>query len=232
MKPTKNKQKTIIITGASSGLGLAIARQFESKSVNLVLISRHLSKLKELFSDKSNTILAGLDVADEPAVNKLFKQVHTTFGSIDILINNAGLFLDKPLESITIAEYQRIFDTNIKSLFVTCSAAIPIMKKQKQGFILNIGSKISHNTQVAPNKVLYATTKYAVEGFSFALNRELRSSGIKVSCLMPGTLKTFKSLRSNKFLHPNRLAEFIVLLTEFPEIHLESLVIKSKLQDI
>ena len=105
------------------------------------------------------------------------------------------------------------------------------MKRKKRGCIVNIGSKISRNTLVGANKTLYATTKYAIEGFSFALNRELKLCGIRVACLMPGTVNTFPSLAAKNYLSPYQVAEMIVLIIRSESIDFESVVFKSWRQD-
>ncbi len=107
---------------------------------------------------------------------------------------------------------------------------LPEMKKKKDGFVINIGSKISRNTSVKANKVLYATSKYAIEGMSLALNNELKEFGIRVTCLMPGTANTFLSLSANDFLSPYRIGEVVAMLIKLKDIDFENLVIKSKRQ--
>jgi len=106
------------------------------------------------------------------------------------------------------------------------------MKKQKSGTIINIGSKISRNSKVEAKKTLYTLTKYAVEGFSFALNRELRPFGIRVVCLMPGTVNTFFSRKYKDFMSTYDVAEIVNFIIKMDQVDFESVVFKSKRQDI
>src|SRR5438034_6267671 len=142
------------------------------------------------------------------------------------------MFLHKPVDDVSSAEFDRIVSANIKGMFLMTKEVLPYMKKRREGYIINIGSKISHNTNVAPNKVLYAMTKHAVEGFSFALNKELKSFGVRVTCLMPGTVSTFLSLKSKEFLSPSQIALIVSHIIKMKDIDFESIILKSVKQDI
>ena len=111
-------------------------------------------------------------------------------------------------------------------------AVTPFMKKQKSGLIVNLGSKISHNTNVLPNRVLYTTSKYAIEGFSLALSKELKTFGIRVTCLMPGTIRNFFTIIPKYFLSCQDVGAIILMLIKFKNIDFESLIIKSKFQNL
>ena len=128
--------------------------------------------------------------------------------------------------------WDKMITLNINSIFYMCKAILPFMKNQKSGFIINIGSKVSHNTNVAPHMVPYATTKYAVEGFSFALNKELKPFGIRVSCLMPGTANTVMTLKGKEYISPYSIGKVIAMMIASVDIDFESIIIKSKLQNI
>lgn len=232
--PRSLKGRVIVITGASRGIGRAMAEVLKEDGASLVLISRDLSKLKKSFvkfSQESTLLLQG-DVSLSTDVSRMVKEMLLKFGKIDVLINNAGIFLDKPLDKTTLPEFESIINVNLKGVFLMSAAIIPVMKKQKDGFIINIGSKISHNTKISPNMVLYATTKYAVEGFSYALSKELRQFGIRVTCLMPGTVNTFFSLKSREFLSPHTVGLLVSTLIKFEDVDFEGIVFKSKRQNI
>ena len=227
------KGKVVIITGAGRGIGKATAEVLHKEGVNLVLISRNsdLEKVFPGFSEES-TLLLNADVSKSEDVVRIVDESIKKFGEIDVLVNNAGIFLDKPIDEVTLSEIDSIISTNVKGVVLMCREVTPYMKKRNQGFILNIGSKISHNTNVSPNKVLYAMTKYAVEGLSTALRNELKPFGIRVSCLMPGTVNTFVSLKSGSYLSPYRVGEIIAMMIKFSDVDFENMVIKSKDQQI
>lgn len=228
------KRKVIVVTGAGKGIGRATAEVLLNNGAVLVLVSRSKKDLVKITQryPKSRSVLFEGDVANQQDVKKVSELVEAKFGKIDVLINNAGVFLDKPLDEISTFEFTRLFDVNLKGVFLMTNTFLPMMKKQQKGFIINIGSKISHNTNVVPNKVLYATAKYALEGFSFALNKELKRFGIRVSCLMPGTVNTFFSFKSGNFLSPYQIGQIILMMILNEGIDFEGLIIKSVKQDI
>jgi NAD(P)-dependent dehydrogenase (short-subunit alcohol dehydrogenase family) len=226
--------KVFVVTGASRGIGKAIVETLISRSARVVAVSRSVD-LDTASIDKKhqqNLLMLSGDVTIESDVETIIRKTIETFGRIDGLINNAGVNIFKPLEMTSVEEFETIAGVNIKGAFLMSKQVIPHMKSREEGLIINVGSKISHNTQVGPNKTLYAMTKYALEGFSFALNRELKSFGIRVSCLMPGTVNTFVSLSAKEYLSPYQVAEMVVTVAEMEHIDFESIVFKSKNQDI
>lgn len=223
----------IIITGASRGIGKATAEILYNEGASLVLISRHLSNLEKAFLDfdRERTLLLAGDVTQENDANKIIKETMNKFGKVDVLINNAGIFIEKPIEETSLEEFEALMGTNVKGPFLMSKAAIPEMKKKKDGLILNIGSKISHNTNILPNRVLYATSKYAIEGMSNALNRELKKSGIRTTCLMPGPVINYFSLEGKDFLSPYSIGQVISTIIKYKDVDFENFVIMSKKQD-
>lgn len=224
---TTKTPEVIIITGASRGVGQAVARILAGQGMSLVLVARHIEN-----SITNQTLSISADITKESDCKKVIDTALQKFGRIDALINNAGVFLDKPLDKISESEYKTLMDTNVFGTFLMSKAVIPQMKKQKSGLILNMGSKISHNSNVSPNKVLYATSKYAIEGFSNSLAKELQPFGIRVTCLMPATINTFFSLRSRNFLSTDRIGEIISLVIRLKEVEFESILFKSIKQNI
>lgn len=224
----------VVVTGASRGVGRATAEALYNDHASLVVVSRNKQDLENAFKnfDTKRIILLEADATKESDVKEIFDQTIAKFGRIDVLINNIGAFLQKPLDEVTTSDFDAIINTNMKSMFLMTRAVLPLMKKKKQGTIINIGSKISHNTNVEKNKTLYAMTKYAVEGFSFALNKELKSFGIRVVCLMPGTIGSVISRQSKNFLSPSHVATVIAMIVKLKDIDFEGIIFKSKHQNI
>lgn len=231
---TKNLEgQTVIITGATGGIGRAMAEVLHKEGANLVLVSRSISKDESLADLKQDRLLlVDADITKKSDIENVVTKATQQFSRINVLINNAGQFADKSLEDFTEEEYDKVMNTNVKGMFLFSQAVLPAMKKNNQGLIINIGSKISHNTNISPHKVLYAMSKYAVEGFSFALNKELKPYGVRVCCLMPGTVNTFVSLKSKDYLSPYDLGTLVAFIIKNKEIDFESFVFKSLKQDI
>jgi len=226
------KGLTIVIAGASGGIGKAMAELFYEKGANLVLVSRSIDRSVFKKWDQKRVLILKADLTKESGSLAVLKATKEKFNKVDVLINSVGMFLSKPLELCTSKEFDDILSTNVKSMFLLTCAFLPTFKKQKEGFIINIGSKISRNTNVAPHKVLYAMTKYAVEGFSFSLNKELKPFGVRVTCLMPGTINTFVSLKSGMYLDVKDISLLVSQLISLKNIDFEGVVFKSIRQDL
>ncbi|MFC1722359.1 SDR family oxidoreductase [Patescibacteria group bacterium] len=227
-------EKVVVITGASKGIGLATANILYKQGAKLVLVSKNLKDLKKAFADfnTDKTLLISANVANEENVKDLVRKTNKKFGKIDVLINNAGVNIHKHLEETKLSEAEELLYTNILGPFLMCKHIIPIMKKHQSGTIINVGSKISRNAKVTPKKVLYATSKHALEGFSQALNNELKKYKIRVTCLMPGTVNTFITKKAMSYLSPYRVGEIIAMIIKFHDVDFENFVIKSVHQDI
>jgi len=227
------ENKVVFITGASKGMGLITARHLLLKGAKVVIMSRHIKELKKEFAGNSDRVfLSTGDITNENDCKKSVEEAISSFGSIDVLVNNAGLFLGKSIEDTTSDDWNKIVDVNIRGMFQITKEIVPLMKKQKKGLIVNMGSKISHNTNVSPNKVLYAITKYAVEGFSNSLGKELQPFGIRVTCLMPATVNTYRHLEAAMYLSPLYIAKTIAFLAEMRDVNFEGIVLRSAQQNI
>lgn len=228
------QDKVVVITGASKGIGLATGQYLHSEGCKIVAISRHMEELKTAFPQQTynNALLLEADVTNKEQINQAITTALKHFGKIDVVVNNVGVNTNKPLEESTDEDINRIIDTNIKGALNTAIAVIPSMKAAKAGTIINIGSKISHNTNIKPNKVLYATSKYAIEGMSYALSKELMEFGIRVVCLMPATVNTFVSVKSGTYLSPTRVAQMIGMVIKFEDVDFDGIVFKSREQNI
>ncbi len=187
--------KTVLITGATSGIGLACAKIFAKNNYNLVLAARNLEKLEsikkeiEKDSEKINVNIFKLDVQNKVEVKNLFEQVNSQNINIDILINNAGLALG--MTSVVdgdVEDWENMIDTNVKGLLYVTKFALPKMIERNVGHIINIGS-IAGVTAYA-NGAVYCATKAAVKFISDALRKELVDKNIRVTNIQPGMTET------------------------------------------
>jgi NADP-dependent 3-hydroxy acid dehydrogenase YdfG len=182
------KDKVIIVTGASKGIGRALALQLASLGAKLVLMARSEKELWEV--QKMAASIGGKciaftgDIADEIFVNNAMAEVISKFGTIDIVINNAGYGVFKPSEDISAAEWDNVFATNVKGTFLVTNAAIPTMKKNKSGHIINIASDVAK--RVFAGGSLYCASKYAQDAYSMSIRKELRPHNVKVSVVYSG----------------------------------------------
>jgi NADP-dependent 3-hydroxy acid dehydrogenase YdfG len=182
------KGKVIIITGASKGIGKALAFALSGLGCKLALLARSEQELTLIKNEIKNNggkceVYAG-DIADEDFVEASAAAVIAAFGSIDIVINNAGFGIFKTAEETTAAEWDSVFATNVKGTFLMTKAVTPIMKKSKSGHIINIASDVAK--RVFAGGSLYCASKYAQDAYSMAIRKELRPFNIKVSVVYSG----------------------------------------------
>lgn len=182
--------KTILITGASSGFGAAMAKLFASKGHRLILVARRAEKLQALKVQlKTESVIATLDVTDKNSVENFFEQLPDKFKDIDVLINNAGLALGlETADMANLADWESMVETNIKGLLYFTSFTLKIMKKRNSGLIVNIGSVAGHAPYKGGN--VYGATKAFVSQFSRNLRADLFGSKIKVTNIEPGMAET------------------------------------------
>ncbi len=178
---------TVLVTGASAGLGRAIARLFQARGWNVAATMRSPEKDTELGALERVALLP-LDVTDEASIDAAFEAAAVRFGQIDVVVNNAGYGLTGPFETLDPAQIRRQFETNVFGLMAVCRAAIPRFRAQKAGVIVNVASMGGRIT--FPLYSVYHSTKWAVEGFSESLQHELRRFGIRVKLVEPGVIRT------------------------------------------
>jgi serine 3-dehydrogenase len=188
------QQKNILITGASSGIGLACAELFAENGANLILAARRLDRLNDL-SDRlrskftTETFVRQLDIRSNTDVERLFHDIPEKFSRIDVLVNNAGLSrgLD-PVTSGKLEDWEEMIDTNVKGLLYVTRMALPGMISRNSGHIINIGSIAGR--QVYPNGNVYCATKYAVRALTQGIMMETFNTKVKVSTVDPGLTET------------------------------------------
>lgn len=184
--------KVVVITGGSSGLGAATARRLSAAGAKIVLGARREDRLNELVQElKQNGGEAAAlktDVTDQAQVKRLVDFAVETFGRIDVLINNAGLMQQSPLEAIKVDEWDNMIDVNVKGVLYGIAAALPHMKSQKSGHIINVSSVAGH--KVTPAGVVYCATKHAVRAISEGLRSEVKAYNMRTTIISPGAVDT------------------------------------------
>jgi NADP-dependent 3-hydroxy acid dehydrogenase YdfG len=187
--------KTILITGASSGIGKAAAKKFAAEGWNVIATMRSPEKEQEL-SSIENIFITRLDVEDNDSIGKAVQAGIETFGKIDTLLNNAGMGLLGPFELATREQVRKQFDINVFGLMDVTRAILPHFRANRAGTIINISSQGGRVT--FPNISLYHATKFAIEGFSEALSYELISQNIRLKIVEPGsTVSNFSAAINN-----------------------------------
>jgi len=188
----KLEGRVALITGASRGLGKAMALALGEAGARLALVGRDLEALREAAATAQAAGVEAAtfqtDVSDEPAVGDLEQTVMARFGKLDILINNAGINIRKPIGEFTLEEWRRVLETNLTGAFLMCRAFLPHMKGQGYGRIINVTSTMSH--VALAHRTAYAASKAGLLGFTKALALELAPEGITVNGLSPGVFAT------------------------------------------
>lgn len=179
--------KTVLITGASSGIGKETAILFAEKSWNVIATMRNTEHFSQ-FANYKNITTYSLDVRDRESIDSCIKQAIKDFGKIDIIVNNAGVYTTNPLELTPNETIDNIIDTNIKGVLYTTKVILEHFRKNKSGTIVNISSIAGRAT--FPFQSVYHTSKWAIEGFSESLYYELKPLNIKVKVIEPGMVKT------------------------------------------
>lgn len=187
------KGKVAIVTGGTRGIGFETVRQFLLNGAKVALcgsreetVSKAVNKLKKE-NDKFEVLGFFPNLSNEEEVSKTFAEVNSKFGKIDILVNNAGISSSTPLLNYTEDEFDKISNLNIKSVFICSKVAVPYLKETK-GVILNTSSMVSMYGQ--PTGVMYPASKFAVNGITLSLSRELAPFGIRVNAVAPGITET------------------------------------------
>jgi len=184
--------KVGVITGASSGLGEATARLLSAEGATVVLGARRadrIEKLAEEITSRGGKALAvTTDVTDRDQVKRLVDTAVEKFGRIDVMLNNAGLMPHSPLERLKIDEWDRMIDVNIKGVLYGIAAALPHMKQQKAGHIINVSSVAGH--KVSLGGAVYCATKHAVRALSEGLRMEVKPYNLRTTIISPGAVAT------------------------------------------
>jgi NADP-dependent 3-hydroxy acid dehydrogenase YdfG len=186
--------KTILVTGATSGLGKAIAEKFAAADYNCIITGRRKQRLEELAATLSSNnnikvLPLAFDVSKKEEVFDTINNLSEEWRNIDVLVNNAGLAAGRdPFDEASLDDWETMIDTNVKGLLYISKAVIPLMKKNKKGHIINIGSTAAKEVYKDGN--VYCATKFAVNAISQAQRIDLLPHRIKVTCINPGAVDT------------------------------------------
>ena len=184
--------KIVVVTGASKGIGAGIAKRLASEGASVV-VNYASSKdgadrlVSEIVQAGGKAVAIGASVVDESEVTGLFEQVSKTFGRVDVLVNNAGVYDPKPIEKLSVSEYHRHFDTNVLGLLLATKAALPLFPATG-GSIVNVSSVVS--TMAPAAAAIYVGTKGAVDSITKSLAKEFAPRKIRVNAVRPGFVIT------------------------------------------
>jgi NAD(P)-dependent dehydrogenase (short-subunit alcohol dehydrogenase family) len=218
------KGKIALVTGATQGIGLAIARALADEGCTLVLCGRNRSRLRtveaQLTRKKVRVLAVACDVRDEQSVAQLFAAIRKQFRRLDILVNSAGIahaFI--PVNKLPAEKWNDVLATNLTGMFLVTQAALPLMKRGATiANVLSISSK-----RAFPNLAAYNASKFGALGFTRTLRGELRSEGIRVIALLPGATDTpiwdtlWPDAPREKMIHPATVAQALVSALKLPQ---------------
>lgn len=219
------KQPTAIITGASRGIGLAIAKALAKEGIKVALLSRTKPSVPGRF--------VRCDLDDSAAIPAAVAKALSHLGSCDLLINNAGIFLEKPVAEMALEDWERIQRVNATGAFLVTREVLPVMMKRRQGRIINIASTASHQGYL--HQAAYVASKHALLGFARALAIEVKPHNIHVHTLCPGGVDTDlikgtylgERIQGQPMIAPADIAAMVVFLLKQPvNIDLPELIVR------
>ncbi|TMP44930.1 MULTISPECIES: SDR family oxidoreductase [unclassified Pseudoalteromonas] len=179
-------KKLVVITGASSGIGEAIAKHFSEAGYPLLLVARRVEKLKAL--NLQNCICEQVDVTDKEAFSNSIEKAEAQYGPVECLINNAGVMLLGQIDTQESTEWQKMFDVNVLALLNGMQAVLPAMKKRNSGTIINVSSIAGKKTFA--NHAAYCGSKFAVSAITENVREEVADFGVRVTSICPGAVET------------------------------------------
>ncbi|HAS6501801.1 TPA: SDR family oxidoreductase [Vibrio parahaemolyticus] len=179
-------KKLVVITGASSGIGEAIARRFSEEGHPLLLVARRVERLEAL--NLPNTLCEKVDVTDQASLITAIEKAEAQFGPADVLVNNAGVMLLGQIDTQDAAEWKRMFDVNVLGLLNGMHSVLASMKARNSGTIINISSIAGKKT--FPDHAAYCGTKFAVHAISENVREQVAASNVRVTTIAPGAVET------------------------------------------
>ena len=229
--------KTAVVTGASRGIGKAIALALGREKMRLALLARSTNQLQEVVDEihaaGGEALAVPCDLMNSDAVATALKSVFQQFDSLDVLISNAGIFIEKPITEIKIEEWDRVLRTNLTASFLICQGAFLKMKEQKGGRIIAIASSAS--TQGFIHQAAYCASKHGLLGFTRCLSIEAKPYNVHVHTICPGGVRTDllkdtymgERVSQSAIIEPDNIADLVLFLIrqpgniDIPEINLK-----------
>jgi 3-oxoacyl-[acyl-carrier protein] reductase len=217
------QQKVCIVTGASRGVGKAIAIDLAKEHFSLALVGRDQAALQEVADlCTAHGVKAkayAVDMRDSAQLAALAGKVCSDLGGINVLINNAGVYIEKPISSLTEQDWDETFDVNLKAIFLLSQQALPYLKGREQAAIINVGSVASERGYA--RGTAYSGSKHALMGFTESLFQDIREMGIKVSVINPGVIDTDMHkddprFEKTKMLKPEDISQAVRFIVNFP----------------
>src|SRR5215467_13600178 len=250
MRTSNIADKVVVITGASSGIGESTAKLLASNGAKVVLGARRKERIdtvvKEISAAGGKAIGFAVDVTKRTEVDALVKGAVDNFGSVDVMVNDAGIMPIAPIDALKEDEWDRMIDVNIKGLLYGVAAVVPIMQKQKQGHIINMASVFGIKV-FAPGATVYCATKFAVRALTEGLRIELHSQNIRCTMISPGAVATELAEGSSDEATRKNLREFYKTVMAIPadsvaraiayaieqpaEVEIDEIVIRPTAQD-
>ena len=233
--------RVVWITGASSGIGRALAERFVSQGDTVVATARSLANLtilqEQLSSSLGSCAVYQCDVTHEDQVRTTEEAIRSKFGSPDVLINNAGVTYFKDFVNTTIAEFDEVVGTNLRGLFLTTKAVLPQMLERKKGSIINVLSYAAKTTYTGSS--VYAASKAGAEAMMNVLRAETREKGINIVNVFPGAVFTsiwhprHREKYGHQMMQPSDVAQVVYKLScEPPGVMIEDVVIRPQVGDL
>lgn len=229
------KQKVVWVTGASTGIGQAIANEFSKAGHIVVVTARRKSRLVRIVSEikyaEREASAFVCNVLSERSIQITAKRIREKYGSIDVLINNAGVTVFKSFLETKTFDFDNVMNTNLRGAFLCMKFVLPQMIKNKKGQIINILS-VAANTSFE-NSSVYAASKAALLAMSNSIREEVRRFNIKISNVLPGAVETsmwdskFRQRYRNRMMSPSDIAKIIVYISEQPrKVLIEDVIVR------
>jgi NADP-dependent 3-hydroxy acid dehydrogenase YdfG len=225
MAETLLREQVAVVTGASHGIGHAIARRLADMGAQVVLAARTQSRLQDLAQEierhGGRAVAQATDVRRDEDIQRLIATAAQKFGRIDILVNNAGIgAFGVPLHETAPETWDAIFETNLRSVYAAIRAVAPLMIQRRSGHIINISSLAGHNP--VANGAAYAASKWALNGLTYSVAEELRAYDVRVSVVCPGSVDTDlvpdRNKDRRKMLQAEDVAHVVAMLvTQSPQ---------------